>query len=58
MMSLDEAVITGVTVTRLIIPIRGCGKNHLKKAGGEFGRNVVKEETTQKTIKMRTKSPQ
>ena len=31
-----KAVITGDTVTRLIIPIRGHGKNHLKKARGEI----------------------
>ena len=31
-----KAVITGDTVTRLIIPIRGRGKNHLKKARGEI----------------------
>ena len=31
-----KAVITGNTVTRLIIPIRGRGKNHLKKARGEI----------------------
>ena len=31
-----KAVITGNTVTRLIIPIRGHGKNHMKKARGEI----------------------
>ena len=31
-----KAVITGNTVTRLIIPIRGRGKNHLKKTRGEI----------------------
>ena len=31
-----KAVITGNTVTRLIIPFRGRGKNHLKKARGEI----------------------
>ena len=31
-----KAVITGDTVTRLIIPIRVHGKNHLKKARGEI----------------------
>ena len=31
-----KAVITGDTVTRLIIPIRGRGKNPLKKARGEI----------------------
>ena len=33
---LRKAVITGDTVTRLTIPIRGHGKNHLKKARGEI----------------------
>ena len=33
---LSHHVITGDTVTRLIIPIRGRGKNHLKKARGEI----------------------
>ena len=37
-----KAVITGDTVTRLIIPIRGCVV--------KFGRNVMKEETTQKKL--------
>ena len=31
-----KSVITGDTVTRLIIPIQGHGKNHLKKARGEI----------------------
>ena len=31
-----KAVITGDTVTRLSIPIRGRGKNHLKNAKGEI----------------------
>ena len=31
-----KAEITGDTVIRLIIPIRGRGKNHLKKARGEI----------------------
>ena len=31
-----KAVITGDRVTRLSIPIRGRGKNHLKKARGEI----------------------
>ena len=31
-----KAVITEDTVTRLIIPIRGHGKNHLKKARGKI----------------------
>ena len=53
-----KAVITGNMVTRLIIPIRGRGKNHLKKARGEIWlkrserRNTKK---TKKTTKMRTK---
>ena len=52
-----KAVITGDTVTRLSIPIRGRGKSP-EEGQSEFGRNVVKEETTQKTTKMRGKSPQ
>ena len=51
-----KAVITGDTVTRLSIPIRGRGKSP-EEGQREFGRNVVKEETTQKTPKMRGKSP-
>ena len=39
------AVITGDTVTRLSIPIRDRGKSPEEV---KFGRNVVKEETTQK----------
>ena len=31
-----KAIITGDTVTRLSIPIRGRDKNHLKKARGEI----------------------
>ena len=31
-----KALITGDTVTRLMIPIRGHGKNYLKKARGEI----------------------
>ena len=31
-----KAVIAGDTVTKLIIPIRGRGKNHLKKARGKI----------------------
>ena len=42
-----KAVITGDTVTRLSIPIRGRGKSP-EEGQREFGRNVVKEETTQK----------
>ena len=48
-----KAVITGDTVTRLIIPIRGRGKNHLKKARGEIWpkrserRNNTKKKTYQ-----------
>ena len=55
--ALNEAVITGDTVTRLSIPIRGRSKSP-EEGQREFGRNVVKEETTQKTTKMRGKSPQ
>ena len=36
------------TVTRLIIPIRGRGKITWRRPELKFGRNVVKEETTQK----------
>ena len=45
---LDRPSITGDTVTRLSIPIRGRGKSS-EEGQREFGRNVVKEETTQKT---------
>ena len=44
-----KAVITGNTVTRLIIPIRGRGKNHLKKARGEIW--PKRSETRNKTQK-------
>ena len=50
-----KEVITGNTVTRLIIPIRGRGKITCRRPEVKFGRNVVKEEITQKTTKMRTK---
>ena len=40
-----KAVITGDTVTRLIIPIRGRGKITWRRPEVKFGRNVVKEET-------------
>ena len=56
-----KAVITGDTVTRLSIPIRGRGKITWRRSEVKFDRNVVKEETTtkkKKTTKMRTKSPQ
>ena len=46
-----KAVITGNTVTRLIIPIRGRGKITWRRPEVKFGRNVVKEETTQKKKK-------
>ena len=46
-----KAVITGNTVTRLIIPIRGRGKITWRRPEVKFGRNVVKEETTQKKQK-------
>ena len=42
-----KAVITGDTVTRLSIPIWGRRKSP-EEGQREFGRNVVKEETTQK----------
>ena len=50
-----KAVITRDTVTRLSIPIRGRGKITWRRPEVKFGRNVVKEETTQKTTKMRKK---
>ena len=50
-----KAVIIGDTVTRPSIPIRGHGKITWRRPEVKFGRNVVKEETTQKTTKMRTK---
>ena len=53
-----KAVITGDMVTRLSIPIQGRGKSPEEGQKVKFGRNVVKEETIQKTTKMRTKSPQ
>ena len=43
-----KAVITGDTVTRLSIPIRGRGKITWRRPVVKFGWNVVKEETTQK----------
>ena len=49
-----KAVITGDTVTRLSIPIRGRGRRPEVK----FGRNVVKKRNNTKTTKTRTKSPQ
>ena len=45
-----KAVITGDTVTRLIIPIRGRGKLPEEGQRWKFGQNVVKEETTQKKL--------
>ena len=39
---------TGDTVTRLSIPIRGRGKITWRRPDVKFGRNVEKEETTQK----------
>ena len=41
-------LITGDTVTKLSIPIRGCGKISWRRPEVKFGRNVVKEETIQK----------
>ena len=41
-----------VTVSPVITAFHSCLSHHV------FGRNVLKEETTQKTTKMRTKSPQ
>ena len=41
-------VITGDTVTRLSIPIRGCGKITWRRPEVKFGWNVVKEKKTQK----------
>ena len=46
------------TVTRLSIPIRGHGKNHLKKARGEIWPKHRERRNNTKTTKMRTKSPQ
>ena len=43
-----KAVIIGDTVTRPCIPIRGRGKITWRRPEVKFGRNVVKEETTQK----------
>ena len=43
-----------VTVSPVFTVFHSCCLSHHVK----FGRNVVKEETTQKTTKMRTKSPQ
>ena len=43
-----KAVITGDTVTRLSISIRGRGKITWRRPEVKFGWNVVKEETTQK----------
>ena len=43
-----KAVITGDTVTRLSIPIRGRGKITWRRPEVKFGQNLVKEETTQK----------
>ena len=51
-----KAVITGDTVTRLSIPIRGRGKNHLKKARGEIWPKRSERRNNTKTTKMRTKS--
>ena len=56
-----KAVITGNTVTRLIIPIRGRSKNHLKKARGEIWpkrnerRNNTHKKRKKKPTKMRTR---
>ena len=41
-------------VTRLSIPIRGRGKITWRRPEVKFGRNVVKEETTQKLPNKRT----
>ena len=46
-----KAVITGDTVTRLSIPIRGRGKNHLKKAVGEIWPKRSERKKKQKTKK-------
>ena len=46
-----KAVITEDTVTRLCIPIRGRGKITWRRPEVKFGRNVVKEETTQKLLR-------
>ena len=50
-----KAVITGDTVTRLSIPIRGRGKNHPKKARGEIWPKRSERRNNTKTTKMRTK---
>ena len=47
-----KAEIPGNTVTRLIIPIRGRGKNHLKKARGEiWPKRSERRNNTKKTTK-------
>ena len=46
-----KAVITGDTVTRFSIPIRGRGKITWRRPDVKFGRNVVKEETPQKLLR-------
>ena len=51
-----KALITGDTVTRLSIPIRGRGKITWRRSEVKFGRNVVKEETTQKLQRWEKKS--
>ena len=46
-----KAVITGNTVIKISIPIRGRGKITWRKPEVNFGRNVVKKETAQKKKK-------
>ena len=54
-----KAVITGDTVTRLSIPIRGHGKNHLKKARGEiWPKRSERRNNTKKKLPRWGKSPQ
>ena len=50
-----KAVITGDTVTRVTIPIRGHGKITWRRPEVKFGWNVVKAENNTKTTKIRTK---
>ena len=45
-----KTVITGDTVTRLSIPIRGRGKITWRRPEVKFGRNVVKEEKTTRKL--------
>ena len=47
-----------VSFTSFTIPIRGRGKNHLKKARGEIWPKRSERRNNTKTTKMRTKSPQ